>query len=441
MRVGTPWLGVAGIAVMGVIAAAACAPGPAGDPVVTTTSAILGGTADTAHDAVVAVLQKIPGATSAFACSGTTIAQDGTSAFLLTAAHCVAAHDAMMNVVKPVQIADPAAILVVPGPDWQASFQQRRTFGVTKIWVPTAFDGNSGQPGDLAVVRYETLGAAVATLPILEPVDDTLAVGSVLTLVGYGRTDPATPASVRRTVDRPIAGLSAELLSYLQNDMKGQCYGDSGGPALTRVAGVERVAGVMSYTDSVHDLGLDCLLTGTSVRVSTLAPFIHAVISGTAASDAGAQVDAVPACGTLTDPRPDCMACITNGCCAVATACAADPDCVACGARPTPECASRPRAVDFKNCLQVCPDNPCGVYPGYDRPDAYYDEPGPVTDMDASPAAPGPGGSDGGPALARSGCACDAGGPASPAGGAAAVLAVLAVLAVAHRRPGRTGKV
>src|SRR5438132_6252319 len=87
-------LAVALSGLVGALAGGACAPDAAAGRSSSQSSAIVGGNADIAHDAVMALLQRQT-PTTAYECSGTTIAQAGTSAFLLTAAHCVVLHDAM----------------------------------------------------------------------------------------------------------------------------------------------------------------------------------------------------------------------------------------------------------------------------------------------------------------------------------------------------------
>jgi hypothetical protein len=346
---------------------------------------ILGGSADTTHDAVMALLQ-LQTATTAYACSGTTIAQSGTSAFLLTAAHCVVALDVMDKVVLPPTVVAPSVMSVLPGPDWQVSLSQGRKLTVTAISVAPGYDGAPDSPNDVAIVRFTAGAPALPIVPILEPADDGLAAGSSLTLVGYGVTETGAQNTLRRTVDRPIDSLTAQELRYLQNDMKGQCHGDSGGPALTRVAGAERVAGVIAYGQEIPSLDLYCRLQSAAVRISSLASFVHSVVGPASAPDAGVPTDgrdsgsdagalsdggpgpdaqptpdAAAACGKVTDPRPACAACIASRCCVEAAVCGADPLCLPCGANPLPSCQAYPPSATLTNCLATCADNPCGV--------------------------------------------------------------------------------
>ena len=368
-----------------VVADGACAP-RAPDAVPSVKSrAILGGTADTTHDAVMALLQ-MQTATKAYACSGTTIAQAGTSAYLLTSAHCVVLLDAMDKVVRPPTVVDPSVMTVLPGLDWQVSLSQGRKLTATAISVAPGYDGAPDSPNDVAIVRFTTSTPSLPLVPILEPADDALAAGSTLTLVGYGVTETGAQNALRRTVDRSIDSLTAKELRYLQNDMKGQCHGDSGGPALTRVAGAERVAGIMAYGQEIPSLGLYCRLESAAVRVSSLASFVHSVVGPVSAPDAGVPVgdggatgsdaavlsdagpgvdakpaDAAPACGKVTDPRPACAACIASRCCIEAAVCGANPLCLPCGANPLPSCQAYPPSATLTACLATCTDNPCGV--------------------------------------------------------------------------------
>jgi trypsin len=183
--------------------AGACAPDAPAGRSSSRSSAIIGGTADTTHDAVMALLQRQT-ATTAYGCSGTTIAQTGTSAFLLTAAHCVVLHDAMDQIIQPLTLASPSVMTVVPGPDWQTSNTQGHVYTVAAIAIAPGYDGATDSPNDIAIVRYVSGMPSLPTIPILEPADDALSAGSTLTLVGYGVTVVGTQNSVRQTVDRPI---------------------------------------------------------------------------------------------------------------------------------------------------------------------------------------------------------------------------------------------
>ena len=409
------------------VAGAACAPGVADGGPRSRAGAIIGGTADTTHESVLALVQYVT-PTTGYACSGTSISQNGTSVFLLTAAHCVVQHDATFQIVQPMTIASPTVLTVVPGPDWQTSLAQGRKFSVAAVAMAPGYDGATDSPNDLAVVRFVTSTPSMPVIPILEPADDALAIGSTLTLVGYGVTTVGTQNSTRQTIDRPVDSLNAQHLYYLQNDMKGQCSGDSGGPALARVGGTERVAGVISYGVDIPSINLVCSLQAASVRVSSLASFIHSIVGSGTPPDAGTAADAArppdagsgteagsssdgssadvspppPTCGKVTDSRPACAACIASRCCTEAAVCGADPLCLGCGANPLPSCQAYPPSAILTACLATCSGNPCGVTPldaGGSPSDAGSTD-GRVTDAvgpDAAKAADAGGGGDAAP--------------------------------------------
>jgi Trypsin len=231
---------------------------------------IYGGTADATHDAIVALLHVERN--KAGACTGTTIAKQGGSGILLTAAHCVVAMDANDNVVIPVQRVDPGVLEVIGGADWSTSYQASKTFGVAEVTIHPQFDGNVQSPFDVAVVRYLGATAATQIIPALSPAEDKLMVGSTVTLYGYGSTESNVDNTQRRKVDKTIQNLNARQVVYDQTDGKGTCRGDSGGPALVNVGG-ERVAAVTSFGDQ------DCTQLGVSVRVSSVSSFLQGALA------------------------------------------------------------------------------------------------------------------------------------------------------------------
>jgi MYXO-CTERM domain-containing protein len=345
--------------------------------------------------------------TTAYGCSGTTIAKVGTSGILLTAAHCVVAHDAMENITLPIRVVPPSQLSILAGSDWRTSLSLGRTYTVAEVAVPAAYDGATNSPNDVALVRYLNPIPSVPAIPALAPAEDVLAVGDTVTLVGYGQTETDSMNTVRRTVGRTIGTLTENHVLYGQGDGKGQCKGDSGGPAVIQVGGALRVAGVISYGD------VGCTLLGAAVRVSSAAAFIRAFIDAATPADAGVGPDAStgadaatpvdlapprdtataadkpappPACG-ISDPRRACDECIAARCCLEAAICAADPLCRGCGAAPLATCQSWPPSATLTACLGRCPGDPCGVAALLDagRP-APQDGPGEAAAHDAAPA-------------------------------------------------------
>ena len=233
-------------------------------PVQDTASAqapIVGGMPDTTDGAVMALIDQL-NATTATACSGTTIALAGASGIFLTAAHCVVANDGMGHVTTPIQLAAVGNLFVVPGPDWQTNVHNGLYYGVGQVAVHPQYNGAVDSPFDIALVRFLGAVPAQPVIPALTPTEDKLAVGTTVTVVGFGKTDANTMNTTRYEVDRQITSINANQFIYSQTDGKGACEGDSGGPALVDTPDGRRVAGITSFGDP------NCTQEGASVRVS-----------------------------------------------------------------------------------------------------------------------------------------------------------------------------
>jgi MYXO-CTERM domain-containing protein len=364
------------------LAAAACVAPPTQEQApAPRTGAIFGGTTDSTHTAVMALVHWTM--TGMSSCSGTIIDKTATTATMLTAQHCVAKHDASGNIARPVSMDPPAQFTVVPDTDWLAGYYAQHRFSVIEIVPAGGYDGRVDSAYDVALVRIHLGAQPVDVIPILEPADDKLAVGSFVTLVGYGRTevDAGTRNTERRTVGVTLAALTATHLAWDQTNGKGHCKGDSGGPALFQTASGLRVAGIAEYADA------NCTSHGASVRVSSAAPWIHKMLEASrdgGVPDAATGADAfnrpdatsppdvlppppdaplAPSCGKITDPRADCSVCMSARCCFEARLCSSDPLCMGCGANPLASCYLYPPAAAFAACLATCPGNPCGITP------------------------------------------------------------------------------
>lgn len=249
---------------------AACS-GPAGDLVDQPAIApleqrILGGSIDNAHPEVMLLASR-----TGFLCTGTVIHVEAETAFLLTAAHCVTEEAARGGVVTiPAN-----QFLVVPGTDFAES---TRAFSVDAVSVEPNYDG-SFAASDIAIVRFFFGNAPAPTaIPPLSSADDALAENDQLLLVGYGQTEADAANTERRRVERSIEALDEELVAYSQEDGKGACFGDSGGPGLVEVGGEERVAVVISGGVDSDERCVGGL--GVATRVSGFEAFIHDVLAG-----------------------------------------------------------------------------------------------------------------------------------------------------------------
>jgi secreted trypsin-like serine protease len=225
---------------------------------------ILGGAVDTEHPEVMLLLNQ-----AGFLCTGTVIHVEQQRAFLLTAAHCVTEEDEEGNgagIALP-----PEEFLVVPGADFAES---TTAFSVDAIHVEPDYDGTFAGD-DIAVVRF-FFGAepAPSVIPPLLSNDDELGAGSDLLLVGYGQTETDPDNTRRRHVQRSIQDLDESLILYTQQDAKGACFGDSGGPALIDLDGEPRVAAIISGGVNEDDTGCAGGV-GVAMRVSAYEDFIR----------------------------------------------------------------------------------------------------------------------------------------------------------------------
>jgi secreted trypsin-like serine protease len=227
---------------------------------------ILRGTLDREHPEVMLLAHR-----AGFLCTGTVIHVEERSGYLLTAAHCVTEEDEDDRFVA----LDAEDFVVVPGADFAES---TTAYSVQAVRVAPGYDGLFAVD-DIAVVRF-FFGSepAPAAIPPLGASEDRLGVGSALELVGYGQTESDDANTQRRRVARNITDLDGELIAYSQEDGKGACFGDSGGPAVVKVSGQARVAAVIS--GGVTDASGNCAGgVGVAMRVSAYEGFIEGALS------------------------------------------------------------------------------------------------------------------------------------------------------------------
>jgi MYXO-CTERM domain-containing protein len=378
------------------------------------------GKADNTHDAVVAILsKKAANGGMGWACTGTIVAKNGGTGYVLTAAHCVNDN------------ADPPAYVIL-GPDYSTS---QTAFPVTNYKADPQYDAQSSSH-DFGMMTISGVGAQTPTIPVMTPAQDNLKVGSTVRFVGYGRTENNDQNSKRFYVDGKLQDVYALTVDYSQQN-GGPCEGDSGGPSLSTVGGQEVVSTVTSSGDQT------CTQYGLSGRASAVwDTFINPYITGgqggqqtcdqcfqSATQGQGACVNEVQAClndadckamvqcfqncaqgdqncvndcakqhqagvaiynkigdcvcttGCKTEcggeafcqqaPPPkcgftaqdaNCQSCFEGACCSQATACANDAACSSCvtSQNPDPSCGSNQLAKDFQGCLQQSCASQCG---------------------------------------------------------------------------------
>lgn len=208
---------------------------------------ILGGSPDTVNDAVVLVL----GGNSA--CTGTIIAKNGSTGYVLTAAHCVGMDYVVMD--------DDMSCLNNNSCDaiWEVNLDQ----------VHPNYNANDiGAGYDFRMLRFS---GANASTPVIPPATspDGVGVGSMTEMVGYGLTENGE-TDLRMHVTQPVDQLDSFFLAWDQNNGSiGTCSGDSGGPAIFN----GKVVAVTSFGDQgCQDIGVSGRVT--LVYNDFIAPFI-----------------------------------------------------------------------------------------------------------------------------------------------------------------------
>jgi secreted trypsin-like serine protease len=245
------------------------------------TGAIRGGAPDTGHDAVVALVMDY-GQNTYGLCTGTVIHVGEGTALVLTAAHCLVQVDAMGEPKIPLARLAPTKVVVATG----ATITLGSGLHAAAVTVHPAYDGFIGSPNDLATVRINgDQAASMPVIPVLSPADDTLDVGSTVSLVGYGDNNQTAIDGTRRFVDKPVKWLNAQFLGFDQSDGSGACHGDSGGPTLAVAGGAPAVAGVASFVKgTIND---DCASAFTSTRLGPHADFLAQAIADMSTPDGG----------------------------------------------------------------------------------------------------------------------------------------------------------
>lgn len=200
-------------------------------------SPIIGGSADAADPAIV-MLVSYPADMSTFeTCTATLIAPT----VLLTAAHCV----------------DPAthtgeSFGVFTGPDANAYATAAEIVptlvAVASVHAHPKYDSNAPFTADIGVA---ILTAPLATTPLevnRAPLDAKL-VGAAARIVGYGQTVYGDFNAKKFEATTAVVSIEKDDTIIVGDATRRSCIGDSGGPALVKIAGVEKIVGIDSYTD------------------------------------------------------------------------------------------------------------------------------------------------------------------------------------------------
>lgn len=276
-------------------------------------SEIIGGALDTTHTAVVAVLGNN------FSCSGTIIQVSGNQGYVLTAAHCCVPGNLPNKVVIGNDYNTGTQFNVVPG----------------SVLADSCYTSCPGSTDDVCMLRFSGATGATPVIPAMTPATDALVVGTPITYVGYGLTQPPPGGfnSKRRSVAKTIGKVDPYFVEYANPTVSGTCEGDSGGPGLVTVNGVEQVACVTSFGDQ------NCQQLGASIRTSKVyTKFIAPYLANQAPNLGACPIDT------------DCNVCISD---------ATNPNCGGGCANTLSACQNDPACGALLNCYNGCSTAAC----------------------------------------------------------------------------------
>jgi secreted trypsin-like serine protease len=216
---------------------------------------IIGGTDWAGDPAIVALYGKKPGEKKGMLCTSTLIAPT----VLLTAAHCV----------DPAVVGEGLVYNALLGAVLTDQSNPSPRIPVRETHFDPQFDKNQLMNGhDIAVAILETPHTATPIPWNRSPLPQSL-VGQNIRLVGYGLNDGfgQTGAGTKRQSRIKVNKIDDKLIETGSFGST-MCSGDSGGPVLANLNGVETVIGVNSFGM------IYCIGAGNSTNIATYTSFV-----------------------------------------------------------------------------------------------------------------------------------------------------------------------
>ncbi|MEO7330950.1 MAG: trypsin-like serine protease [Minicystis sp.] len=253
---------------------------------------IIGGTVDQGDPAIV-LLVSIPPDHSFFdTCTASLIAPT----VLLTAAHCL---DPKTHAGYAFGVFSGADASAYP----TAAALGPQLLAVKSVHMHPDYDDAPPFHADLGVALLEE-ALEVTPLPIARSAPAPAIVGGPARIVGYGQTKYGEYNAVKHEASTVVAAIGDEDTIVVGDGERRGCVGDSGGPALVKVDGVEQIVGVDSYTETTG-----CLEPAHYRRADVYASFLD-TYAPPPVVDAGVDASS-GATGGASDPG-------TSGGCAIA---------------------------------------------------------------------------------------------------------------------------
>jgi hypothetical protein len=245
------------------------------------TSPIIGGTVDSADPAIVLLVSYSQDHQTLDTCTAAVIAPT----VLLTAAHCVDAPN------HPNY-----GFGVFTGPDASA-YPDVASFlpvllAVQEVHPHPSYDPAVPFTADIGViVMAQPLN--ITPLPINRVALTQAIVGQTARIVGYGQTVYGQYNAVKHDAQTVVDSLGADDTVVVGDGTHRSCIGDSGGPALVTLAGVETIIGEDSYTNTTG-----CIDPANYRRTDSYTAFLDAYAPPTTSASASTSSASTSATGS-----------------------------------------------------------------------------------------------------------------------------------------------
>jgi secreted trypsin-like serine protease len=228
---------------------------------------IIGGQTDTGDSAIVELeMDRTDGYDT---CTATFI----STTVLLTAAHCVVSEDSQYQIPADAKF----RVMLAASRD-AATDADWIDVDTSNVHPNPSYHGDG--VSDVAVVIL-TNPVAVTPIPILrQPIDQVseAAPGASVRLVGYGQSvkesGPNDGAETKRAVTTKLVRLEEDQYLLIGETGQQACSGDSGGPALVTIGGVETIIG----TDDLSSTDQACTAGDLYQRVDLYLDFIDSFL-------------------------------------------------------------------------------------------------------------------------------------------------------------------